>query len=137
MSQSFNLAGPSVTTTVQLNGSDCTKIMLNGVRIWERYTAQHQVWVSSGHNSSSTVWEYRNYTNYTYHYQIRSTRAGANYDVVWAGVNKMAYWGGAHIGWGIYSYARHGSKGIKRSHVATSWIDTSAYQTQNYTAYYA
>ena len=142
MSQSFDLISSSVNT-VQFNGADCTKIMLNDTRIWERYTAQHQVWVSSGYNSSS--WNY-----------IGAYYAGPAPSIYWGnwGAGRMvlsgfglgAYWTTSYTSgnnrYNKGSKHHNGNNGkqyyrINKYTYQTSWVDTSAYQTQNYTAYYA
>jgi len=148
MSQSFNLAGPAHTTTVQFNGADCSKIMLNGVRIWERYTATQQVWVSSGYNQSGWVF-------YQTRYQAGSTiTLQANYTAIWkwdyvqfsssVGYNTtLHYYGGAKYTRGGVRSSFRGRNGriyyhyINKYNYQTTWVDTSSYQTQSYTAYYA
>ena len=143
MSQSFNLAGPSSTTTVRFNGADCSKIMLNGTRIWERYTATQQVWVSSGYNQSGWILErsssgagdprvrYKWGGYYFTLYGWYSTAVNTN-SSAWYGYGKKFTTGAYYNSqWGFTYY------GINQYYQGTVWVDTSSYQTQSYTAYYA
>jgi len=156
MSQNFNLAA---LTAFKFNGADCSKVMLNGARIWERYTAQRQVWVASGYNQttfqkvgegttsnrhgavSTGVWHYRNdffsvwlgpslgLGTYSY-YKNNATRS---YKITTHWVGTRRYSRGAYK-FSQGSSSRHHNLIIHDN--VTTWIDTSAYQTQNYTAYY-
>lgn len=149
MSQSFDLSG---VTHVQLNGVDCPKLMLNGVRIWERYTATRQVWVTSGYSSTGWVtrgtrggsrseYYYRN-TNNPYHTLYNNGTLGPS---VYQNTNNTTWYVGSwrfvrHGSHSIYSQSKNGTRhwyyayDVQES--VTSWVDTSAYQTENYTAYY-
>lgn len=149
MGQAFNLA---LITNVNFNGADCAKVMLDGVRIWERYTASRQVWVSSGYNQTTfqhiatttpstgqwhyahdkfsvNLWGIPSIGNYKY-YKSNATRS---YRITthWAGTRR--YTRGAYFG----SIGREG-----RLHAliiydnVTTYVDTSSYQAENYTAYY-
>jgi hypothetical protein len=89
------------------------------------------VWVSSGYNSSTTNWQYRNQgtnNNWSSFYATRNNQW--RYNVYFDGFNVITFTGG-QTNWGIYSYEPYGSGGIKRSWVTTAWVDTSAYQNQN------
>lgn len=152
MSQSFDFA--SNYTHTQLNGSDCSAIYLNGTRIWERYTAQRQVWVSSGYYQTSLVHigTYYTYgTNYyvtntdswnhfAYHYSIPGMPSGNVHNNT-ASFSPHTYWVGD------FRLTRGAQKGSSRTgkyrwyqlivhQNQTNWVDTSSYQTENYTAYY-
>jgi len=157
MSQSINLAN---ITNVIFDWEPVYRINLNGVRIWERYTAQRQVWVSSGYNTSSWV---RIQTRNGY----RGT-ANNGYGAYWwnsdknfTGFYSDTAYGGPAVSrhrnntndynqvWtiGNYRYSKGGYDpsaspkttryhGLNIDQYQTSWVDTSSYQTESYTAYY-
>jgi len=150
MSQSFDL---STITTLELDGADCSKLMLDGVRIWERYTAYQDVWVTSGYNSTSwgngwTMWNYN-------HFYMHNAESYGHTLVRWNYQNDTSYpqldspWIPGHptvwYGWG-YKFVRGAKKhefssGSKRYELTryeevTTWVDTSHWESQSYTAYY-
>lgn len=156
MSQSFDFA--SNYTHTQLNGSDCSAIYLNGTRIWERYTAQRQVWVSSGYNSTSNVhrgtyggyfdlgiyWMYTPSTNQNYIYWKSTAASRPTY---LASSTNTSVGSATSYNWGNYtlyrsSYRSQSKRGTNKFHLftvyerVTNWVDTSSYQTENYNAYY-
>jgi len=149
MSQSFDLTGPSVTTHVQFNGADCEKMMLNGVRIWERYIAQQQVWVTSGYNTTqetlvATYWSWWYSGNgtrwgsdgwsswYGGKWVVNGSFLGTGMGVMWSGGYKYT-WGGSYFWLGNANATHHQ---IFKWSISTVWVDTSSYETQNVTAYY-
>lgn len=154
MSQSFNFA--SNYTHTNFNGSDCSAVYLNGTRIWERYTAQRQVWVSSGYNQTSLVYQGQHFDGDNFAYFIQADQKEHRITVkknVYG--NPTGYWRLRIYGWsttpktitsGAYrfsrgslkEYARDGSRYyyLRVHKSVTSWVDTSSYQTENYTAYY-
>jgi hypothetical protein len=157
MSQNFNLAD---LTAFKFNGADCSKVMLNGVRIWERYTAQRQVWVASGYNQTVLVDQGQRFQHGgRIAYYIPKDQPSQHRITVRSGQgingSPEGYWqvnaykirGAPAILWvgdwrysrGSYaSQARDGSLyyNLRVHKNVTSWVDTSSYQTQNYTAYY-
>jgi len=153
MSQSFNFA--SSYTHTQFNGADCSKVMLNGVRIWERYTAQRQVWVASGYNTSSWVRIQTRGGRGSVNAQHGGYYASQRRHFSWwregyTGMqiaNNTSYYNGPAMIQGNFRYSQGGydssagsrktrAYGLNIDEYQTKWIDTSAYQTQNYTAYY-
>jgi hypothetical protein len=151
MSQSFDLTGPSVTTHVQFNGADCEKVMLNGTRIWERYIAQQQVWVTSGYNSTTNVF----LTTVGSWWTANSGRRWMTHGFTWGSnmswrtpygtwnnsytYNPITLNGYYMVRGGNMSGVQSGSYAAMYIHVytpTTTWVDTSSYQTQNVTAYY-
>ena len=167
MSQSFDFA--SNYTHTQLNGSDCSAIYLNGTRIWERYTAQRQVWVSSGYyqtseqllatyqggTTSTTLYNGHGYWAYSGDYFRVGIQAGASlpevfYSIYARGSNRT--WNNTQARYvtqyirGTRRYVRGSYRGDNRKSTkvyqlkvydqVTSWVDTSSYQTEDYTAYY-
>jgi len=142
MSQSFDLTGPSVTSHINFNGADCEKVMLNGTRIWERYIAQQQVWVSSGYNSSSWVYQGELYYKRSPYYRVYP-RAGRHLWITPSGY----FWRSTSLNWAGFTAgnkkyekgswrASGGKYAIKHWTNVTTWVDTSGYETQNVTAYY-
>jgi len=154
MSQAFDLAS---LTAVKFQGADCAKVMLNGVRIWERYTATRQVLVSSGYNTASwqhwrrlaPVWKQGNNNNYPV-----DNMFGFNdgnhifwFSAVAAGYGQSGqrppnpyYKSGYQFRRGAnFWWNRRGNNAayyIEQYREVNTWTDTSSYQPENYTAYY-
>jgi hypothetical protein len=151
MSQNFNL---SALTAFKFNGADCAKVMLNGVRIWERYTAQRQVWVASGYNQTTFqkigeatpsnrhgaapaagFWYYKDdffaVGWHDFYYSRNNARRSYKITTHWVGTRRYSrgayrFTTGRETRW--HTLIIHDN--------VTTWVDTSSYQTQNYTAYY-
>lgn len=157
MSQSFDLAS---LTNVNFNGADCAKVMLNGVRIWERYTATRQVWVASGYNQTTFQHIATTYASRFAHQNTGSWYWNSDKERLgfyvnptpellgfsWYGTNMGSYKYQTHwVGTRRYTRGRyrHQSRSGTSHHDVviydnvTTYVDTSSYQSQNYTAYYA
>lgn len=142
MSQSFDLSG---VTTITHNGADVSKLMLDNVRIWERYQTTQQVWVSSGYYQ--TAWVHI------------ATHADNNVFWYWNGNHGYGWW--AIRGYGIdihlvvggspryqngYKFVTgsswwSSSNGFYKARVhvynqQNQWVDTSHWESQTVTAYY-
>lgn len=150
MSQSFDLSG---VTTITYNGEDVSKLMLDGVRIWERYTATQQVWVSSGYTES--YWLNRGHHPQSFSYGENSGWYPTSYYYYWS-ANHGTGWtiSQTDYGTGWSTQQRGNTKYWKSSFqwgaangnqdryymayatLETRWVDTSSWQTQSYTAYY-
>ena len=149
MSQSFDLSG---VTTITHNGADVNKLMLDGVRIWERYTATRQVWVSSGYSSTSWTTKGSN-SGSTASWYLNSNTGNSFSNVSGVGPS-YSTWGFSSgtttltsgswrfVRAGQYKYYKTNSGarvywyGYTVQQLVTTWVDTSSYQDESYTAYY-
>ena len=92
------------------------------------------VWVSSGHNTSHNVWEYRNSGSYNFWRSFYNTRRNFwNYVGNWQEVGRLRNTNVSSVTIGIWTYMGHTSSGVKRYRVVTTWVDTSSYQNQTQT----